>query len=238
MTVLEMHNAVLLKLDKSASFEVAAFEPEDIDFWLNEAQTELIKQKAFGTNQRGESYGKGVKRMEDLSPIVEYSSELTYNATTGPLKAHAYHPNVCVVKVADNMPDYLYYVGADFLIQDPYAPTATQPQETTLVEEEVIGKLISTPYNKPVLRMTYVYLKEGEVNFIYDPFATPVSAYVSYIKKPGRLVRQNPGPGEVTTCILPEHVHPELTDLAVNMMLENIESPRFQTNLVTLNRNE
>ena len=52
MTVLEMHTAVLLGLDKSASLQVAAFEPEDIDYWLNEGQLELIKQKVFGNNYR------------------------------------------------------------------------------------------------------------------------------------------------------------------------------------------
>lgn len=235
MTVLEMHNAVLLGLDKSASFQVAAFEPEDIDYWLNEAQTELIKRKAFGNNYRKEAYGEGVKRMDDLSVLVEYSSRLDYNTE---LVDHAYHPNVCNVSISSYIPDYLYYIGADFLISDPNAPTSTQPQETILVEEPVIGKLISTPYNEPVLRNTYVYLKEGEVNFIYDPYATPVAAYVSYIKKPGVLVRTSPGVGEVTTSILPEHVHPEIVALTVSLMLENIESPRFQSQFLTLNNKE
>ena len=48
MTVEEMHTAVYLGLDKGASGQVTAFEPEDIDYWLNEAQLELIKQKVFG----------------------------------------------------------------------------------------------------------------------------------------------------------------------------------------------
>lgn len=238
MNVLEMHNAVYLKVDKSDALQIAAFEPEDIDFWLNEAQSELLKQKAFGNNHRGEKYGEGIKRMEDLSPLVEYSTQLDYDATLGPLKDHAYHPNVATVYVSSTMPDYLYYVGADVLINDPHAPTNTVPQESLLVEESVIGKLISTPYNKPVLRQCYIYLKEGEINVIYDPYATLDSIYVSYIKRPGKLVRSNPGVGEVTTSDFPEHVHNEIVDLAVSMMLENIESQRFQTQMITLNRNE
>jgi len=74
MTVLEMHTAVSLGLDKSASFQVAAFEPEDIDYWLNESQIELIKRKMFGNNFRGESFDQGVKRMEDLRTLVETES--------------------------------------------------------------------------------------------------------------------------------------------------------------------
>lgn len=238
MTVAEMHDAVKMGVDKSASFQLAAFEDSDIDYWLNESQTQLIKQKMFKNNPRQEGYGEGIKRMEDLSPLVKYSDELTYDAASGPLKAHAYHPNVATVLIEANIPDYLYYVGSDVLIQDPHAPTNTRPQESMLVEESVIGKLISTPYNKPVLRQCYIYLKEGEVNVIYDPFATLDSIYVSYLRKPGRMVKSNPGPGDVTTCELPEHVHVEVVALAVSLMIENIESPRFESQFLTLNNKE
>lgn len=238
MTVSEMQNALLLKLDKSASFQVAAFEPEDLLFWLNEAQDVLLKQKVFGNNPRGTRYGEGLKRMEDISPLVVYSDELTYDAVSGPLKAHAYHPNVATLIISDNISDYLYYVGADVHIVDPHAPTNNVPQESMLVEESVIGKLIATPYNDPVLRQCYIYLKEGEVNVIYDPFATLSSIYVSYIRKPGKLVTETPGEGEVNTSELPEHVHSEIVDLAVSMLLENIESQRLQTQMLNLNRNE
>lgn len=238
MTVLEMHNAVLLGLDKSASYQVAAFEPEDIDYWLNEAQTELLKQKVFGNNVRGEKYGQGIKRMEDLSPLVEYSTGLAYDGVLGPLKDHAYHPNVATVKISDHIPNYLYYVGSDVLINDSNAPTTTTPQESMLVEESVIGNLISTPYNKPVLRQCYIYLKEGEVNVIYDPFATLISIYVSYVRKPKRLNRTTDDATYTTTCELPEHTHSELVNLAVSLMLENIESQRFQTQMITLNKQE
>ena len=235
MTVLEMHTAVLLGLDKSASFEVAAFEPEDIDYWLNEAQLELIKQKVFGNNYRKEKYGEGIKRADDLATIIKYTGELQYGVE---LVDHPYHPNVAYVDIATHIPDYLFYIGSDVLINDPYAPTANTPHESEFVEENVIGKLIATPYNEPVLKNAYLYLKKNQVNVIYDPYATLDSIYVSYIKQPGKLVRSAPGVGEVTTSELPEQVHQELVALTISLMLENIESPRFQTQFLTLNNKE
>ena len=232
MTVQEMSDAVLMKLDKSSSFAVAAFEPEDILYWLNVAQDTLLKSKVFGSNKNPLGYGDGLKRMEDISPLVEYTSQLSYGVE---LLDHPYHPNVANVDISTNIPNYLYYVGADVLINDPNAPTSTLPQESVLVEERVIGKLISTPYNEPVLRQCYIYLKEGEVNVIYDPFATLDSIYISYVRKPGTLVTGTPGAGEVTTSELPEHTHDEIVNLTVSLMLENIESERFQTNMITLN---
>jgi len=235
MTVLEMHTAVLLGLDKSSSFEVAAYEPEDIDYWLNESQLELIKQKVFGNNYRKERYGEGIKRADDLATLIEYTGELSFPTELVP---HAYHPNVAGVSIATHIPDYLFYIGSDVLIADPNASTTNTPHESILVEEEVIGKLIATPYNEPVLRNAYIYLKENQVNVIYDPYATLDSIYVSYIRKPDKLVRSTPGVGETTVCELPEQVHPELVALTISLMLENIESPRFQTQFLTLNNKE
>jgi hypothetical protein len=235
MTVQEMSDAVLMKLDKSASYAVAAFEDEDILYWLNVSQNQIIKDKVFGSNTNPAKYGEGLKRMQDLSPLVQYSSKLSYGTE---LLDHAYHPNVAYVDIDTYITDFLYYVGSDVLIDDPNAPTDTLPQESMLVEESVIGKLISTPYNKPVLRQCYIYLKEGEVNVIYDPFATLDSIYVSYIRKPDTLVTATPDDGETNECELPEHVHDEIVNLTVYLMLENIESQRQQTQFLTINKNE
>ena len=235
MTVQEMSDAVLMKLDKSSSFAVAAFEPEDILYWLNVAQDTLLKGKVFGNDKNPAKYGQGLKRMMDISPLVEYSNQLSYGVE---LLDHAYHPNVAYIDIATHIPEFLYYVGADVLITDPNAPTDTVPQESMLVEESVISKLISTPYNKPVLRQCYIYLKEGEVNVIYDPFATLDSIYVSYVRKPGILVTGTPGVGEVNTSELPEHTHDEIVNLTVFLMLENIESHRMQSQFITINSKE
>lgn len=238
MTVAEMSNSVLMKLDKSSAFAVAAFDDTDILYWLNIGQDTLLKGKVFGNDKNPSGYGQGLKRMEDISPLVIYTPKFTFNATTGPFKAHGYHPNVAVLKIKGNIDDYLYFVGADVHIIDPHAPTATLPQESILVEESVIGKIISTPYNKPVLRNCYIYLKEGEVNVIYDPFATLDSIYVSYVKKPKRLVLGVPGLKETNESELPEHTHDEIVNLTVFLMLENIEAQRMQTQFVTINSKE
>jgi len=222
MTVLEMHNAVYLGLDKSSSFQVAAFEPEDVDYWLNEAQEDIIKLKMFGNNPRGESYGEGVKRIEDLATLVSCTDKLDYDAVTGPLKNHTYHSNVGTLSISSNIDDYLYYIGSNVGIKYPADTGTEKQQETILVNESVISKLIATQYNKPALRDCYTYLKKGEVNIIYDAYAGLESIYVTYLKKPGILVRDNAVAGEVTTCILPEHVHSELVALTVNLMLECI----------------
>ena len=238
MTVSEMHTAVKLGLDKTSSLATPAFEPEEIDYWLNEAQTELVKQKMFGNNYRQEDFDMGVKRADDLTDLIVYSSELTYSVSnTSPnFRPHPYHPNIAVVDIdPTTTPDYMFYVGSDFLITDPNAPnTGVEPMETTIIAQADIGYLVETPYNKPFLKNGYIYLKEGQINVIYDSLSTPVFIYVSYLKKPTVLDVSTP----TQVSDLPEQVHPEIVALTVKLMIENIESPRVQTNEFELSRKE
>jgi hypothetical protein len=244
MTVIEQHEAVRLGLDKTSSLTLPAFETEELNYWLNEAQLELIKQKMFGNNYRGEDFDMGSKRADDLSNLMTLTAGLTYNvAGTSPeFRPHAYHPNVAVVDIVEtNMPKYLYYIGTDLIISDPYAPSTGVVMETELIEQKLVGKLIETPYNKPFLKNGYVYLKEDQVNVIYDPESTPTSVYVTYLRKPKILIdvigAEDPN-DYTTTCELVEQVHPEIVALTVKLLLENIESPRVQSNEFELSKKE
>lgn len=221
-----MHTAVLLGLDKSASFQVAAFEPEDIDYWLNEAQLELVKRKLYGNNYRQEWYEDSVKRMEDLTPLLR-------NEVAGAFGTHPIYPNVDTIDTAALTGDYMFYVNIS-------CKNTAQSllDEAILIKSSEIKNLVETSRNKPYLKNPYVFLQDNDINIIRDPFRTYDEYSVFYVVKPAVLVRTSPGPGQVTTSELPEQVHPEIVALAVYLMLENIEAERQQTNLITLNNKE
>ena len=240
-----MHEAVRMGLDKTSSLTLPAFEAEELNYWLNEAQLELIKQKMFGNNYRGEDFDIGSKRADDLSSLIVYSSELTYNiANVSPdFRPHITYPNVAVVDIIEsNLPKYLFYISTDLLIADSDAPNqAVTTMSTELIEQKHVGKLIETPYNVPFLKNGYSYLKDGEVNIIYNPGNTPISVYVSYLRKPKILIdvigAEDPL-DYTTTCEMAEQVHPEIVALTVKLLLENIESPRVQSNEYELSKKE
>ena len=95
-----------------------------------------------------------------------------------------------------------------------------------------------TPYNRPVLRVPYVYIADSNFNFIYDPDNEFYNVNITYLRTPKKLVSGTPGVGEVNTSELPEQTHSEIVALTVNMLLENIESERFQTNQLMYNNKE
>jgi hypothetical protein len=224
-----MHEAVKLGLDKSSSLELPAFEPEEIDYWLNEAQLQLVKQKAFGNNFRGEGFEDSVKRIEDLTTLVVESSEIT-------LFSHPFYPNVrytltSSVNNADAV--YLFFISATA----KYEETGTIINTLPVKQEEIIN-LIETDFNIPYIKNPFVYFYENKMGVIYDPYKPIDSVYIKYIKQPKKLVRTSPAGYETNVCELPEQVHPEIVALTVNILLENIESERQQNNLFQLSKKE
>jgi len=266
-TLVEMIEAVNIEVDKTAAFETAMFENEEIIYWLNESQIELIKQKVFGNNftrQSIDDYAKGFKRPDDLSGLIYYSDYLWYKGdhVSPAFRPHAYHPNVAAVNIAGNerIPHYLFYIGCDFkatkddtwefnddyVTPNPPDDSATMPpMETVTVEMKDIGSFVETPYNKPFLKNAFIYLKEGEVNVMYDPYIYPVWLRLSYLYEPRKLVLI-PGAGEwetnyddaVTDGLIPVQMRTEVVTLAVNKMLENIADPRYQSHTIELSKME
>lgn len=237
MNVLEMHDAVTLGLDKnSASLELPAFEPEEIDYWLNEAQLQLVKQKAFGNNFRGEGFEDSGKRTDDLLPLVTESSEVS-------LASHSFYPNVKVLDVSslDTVDaKYMFFISATakYDSANPDYNSSLPIVETIPVLQNELRNLIQTEFNTPYIKTPYVYFYESKIGFIHDPYKSLESAYVTFIRRPKELVRTGAVDYQVTESELPEQVHPEIVALTVNLMLENIDSDRQQNNLFQLSKKE
>lgn len=64
MTISELHTAFKIELDKTSALELPAFEPEEIDYWLNEAVKKYVKL-------RYREFEKSQKRMDDLRPLIK-----------------------------------------------------------------------------------------------------------------------------------------------------------------------
>lgn len=229
MTTLEMHEAVKLGLDKSSSLELPAFEPEEIDYWLNEAQLQIVKQKAFGNNFRGEGFEQSVKRTEDLTTLVVESGEVQ-------LLSHPFYPNVgytLTSSVNSANAVYMFFVDATAKYEEGGTVISTLP-----IKQENIKNLIETDFNIPYIKNPFVYFYENKIGVIYDPYKPVTSIYLKYIKQPKKLVRTVPTGYETNVCELPVQTHPEIVALTVNMLLENIESERQQNNLFQLSKKE
>jgi len=70
MTIEEMHNEFDITLDKISSSSYQELEPWEKDFYLNEAQMRIIKQRYSGKNTYRKGFEENQKRIDDLKNLV------------------------------------------------------------------------------------------------------------------------------------------------------------------------
>ena len=90
-----------------------------------------------------------------------------------------------------------------------------------MVKYRDLGKFIKTAYNTPIIRQPAVALiSDPTTKYMYmevatDEYTTLGNVILTYYRKPLRFNTTN----GASKCELPESVHSEIVDLAVNMFI-------------------
>lgn len=106
------------------------------------------------------------------------------------------------------------------------------------IRNDQYNTLILDPFNRPdenkVLKIDYgIVSSKKNVELISSQKINVDKYYLRYYKNPVKVDIVNG-----VDCDLPDMVHQEIVDYAVNWTLESIESPRFQTQIANIQRNE
>lgn len=132
--------------------------------------------------------------------------------------------------------DYFLYIRSNSLISKNYkTETEITPESNYVVtpnksiREDDVDKIISTYYNKAILLNPYVVLNGGNVaddeqelylNVIHDEYTTIKKIDLVYYRKPKRFdVIGVDGVNVLDHCELPENVHMEIVEGAVEMFI-------------------
>jgi hypothetical protein len=232
MTISEMHDAFKIELDKSSSLQLPSFEPEEIDFWLNVAIRSFVKNRYRGADT-GVGFEQIAKRTMDLSELLQ---EDTLAVVADTIKLQSF-----VADLASCSQDLWFIVGEEVAIQYHKIGEAghtTKRQGVTQCTIDTYRAHLDDPYSEHILHyeeakpLRLIYKRYVEL--ITDGSYDVTNYYVRYIRKP---IEVSFGISSVD-CDLPEHTHDEIVKLAVNMVLENIEQPRYKSHMVELNKVE
>jgi hypothetical protein len=217
MTITQMHTALDLELDKTSALDLPVFLDSEKDFWLNSAISKFVKTRYSGLNVKKESFEETQKRTDDLRTLVK-SATLALTAS-GAAFPNGY-VNTTVIPT-----DYWFTVGEECQIT---VSTVSSRVGVTQCSQDKYRQHIDDPFSEHVLhyqsakplRLFYT----TSVELISDGNYTVDNYYLTYIKEPVTVALST-----LTDSDLPEHTHDEIVKMAVSMMLENIESPRYQT---------
>lgn len=241
MDIENMHIAVKQELDKTSALELPAFEPEEIDFWLNNAIRKFVKSRYSGVNSKGTSFEQTQKRTDDLRTLVESVTLAMGNGHDG--TGDGVFPNSWS---CDIPADYWFSLSeeANIGVEIP-----TEIPGVTLTRETRVGitectldeyrQKVDDPYSEHILHYTLAkplrLFIDDRIDIVHDGNYTIEDYYLTYLKVPDTVDNVPEG---TTDCNLPEHTHDEVVKLAANMMLENIEQPRYQTHMNEVNTME
>lgn len=231
MNIAEMHIEFRAGLDKTNSLSYPDFRPEEIDLWLNKSIDSTVKQRYGGTNLKGSSVEETQKRRDDLRGITK-----DYHTTIIAPTSSENKPNGHFVSIPSN---YWFALEEECEIEynDCNGKPITDRVNVKSITHSRYDKIINDPFNKPdkteVLCLPIEDGVAGMRNELISDGSTIKAYYMRYIRRPAK-VSLNPA----VNCDLSEHLHREIVDYAVNLVLENIESPRFQTQNVQISRNE
>jgi hypothetical protein len=231
MTIAEMHQEFLVLIDKSNSLEYPDFLPEEIDLFLNKSQDQLVKNKFSGNNAKKESIEETQKRMDDLRNLIK---NFNYIVPASVLSTASQKPNSRLIPLPT---DYWFSLQDDIDITKSCGVVSNVWVKT--ISHDRYNRIMDDPFNKPgddfVVKL---FIDGNQVEIITsDSNATisnSITYHLRYLAKPTTMSLSNP----TQNCVLADHIHREIIDLAVNMALEDISSDRFKTQIIETQRNE
>jgi len=216
MTAQELKWDFLFKRDQVEFLKGRTFLDNEIDWFLNTAQLDLIKSKVTGKTPDGTSFEENQKRIEDLSPLlVSFPSQPSV-----PLLYHS-EEHIYEMPISDLKFEYLYFVNAKVEVIGCKAKAKIRviQHDDRLVAE-------SDPFiqsNASEILSSFGLSSSGKGTSLYiypDLDHTLGKIYIEYIRIPGKISQGtytyldgNIYPAQ--TSELSISVHPEVVDLAV-----------------------
>jgi hypothetical protein len=233
MTVLEQHFDFDLKLDKIATQTKRDFSVAEVDWLLNEAQNVIIKRYYQGTNTTGTAFETTQKRIDDLSSLlIKYPIQPELIPTI--LDNNIYEINLSTLA-------YPYWIFASgqvkVLVND-----CVKLADLKLISHDDFSDPLKDPFNKSdKSEILFNFGRASNIStndfsrssiYIYPDTMQIISVRLNYLKKPSRI---NYGgyayiDGIVypqQNCELPDLIHTELVDIAVQIAAGIIESPEY-----------
>ena len=236
MNISEWHILFEVFMDKVDSQSLPEFTSEEKDVLFNEAIERFVKtrysSKSVSVGKRSFVTDKGFeqsqKRIDDLRTLVK-----TVYATT---TSYIYQDGAYTVALDDLYTDENrtvpftdeYYFFARINPKVNNTKCSKYINKNKLIEHDDLNYALDDPFNKPSGNYPLMYFEDSDI-IILSGNDTVENCRLTFIKKP-TIVDLDTN----TNSDLPEHTHREVIQLAVQIALEGIESPRQQTNVANI----
>lgn len=221
-----MHREFLLRLDKVETSSLPEFLPEEIDQILNAAILRFTKLRYSVNNVYKAGFEELQKRTEDLKELVK-TTDFTPTTVVG-------ETNVFSLNL-QGQADWMIYLRGRAQVNKPNCQSYLASID--IVQQDDLETVKGDPFNKPDQYNVVGYFEAGKLYLLTDGSFTIPLAKLTYLSYPVVVVHPDTGNPQVD-CNLSRHTHDEIVELAVKIALNQIESPREQTQMGILSTTE
>jgi hypothetical protein len=206
LTAADMKTEFLIGYDRVSNSAAPGYDNSEISLFLNKAQERIIKTRYRQLNKYREAFEQTEKRRKDFSELIRDAVDGTGTLNTS---------------ISSNqngtLPNGTFFdLPADFMY------SITERIESDIVCDNV-NKIIDV---SPITHDEYNANKDNPFKKPYSEAAWRIdySYFLRYLKRPVEIDIDT-----AVNCELDETVHREIVDVAVEIALETIMDPRFQS---------
>jgi hypothetical protein len=240
MLIDRMHLEFRIALDKLDSSAYPDILPEQVDYFLNEAQERFVKTRYSGNNLLQASFEEIQKRTDDLNNIVitRFGKlvPLVYEPTTLSVDLNTlYEDEDCITPT-----QYKYMIYLMGRCKTGKLGCEYKYRNLRIYNHDKVQIIRKHPFKKPVMSEPIAYFENKSLHVVTEGnFNAEVTA-ITFLRRPVEMQYGSvyPTPTTDVSCELAEHTHKEIIQLAVFIALENIESPRQQTTISNIQSQE
>jgi hypothetical protein len=236
-TVKQLLLSLEQKLDKTDSQAYADILDDEKRYWLDQAADRFVKQRYTGNNFPRKAFEQNQKRTDDLRAAIR--TEVIAGAIEADYRDAYSIPLPAIYR-------YLLKVEIEIRYIDCNGIEVTEWSSPKQIQHDDIYAIQEDPFNKPTVDNPKFIVENSRLVFFVGA-GEVVNARITYIKLNRKLqsglvnadgsvnVYANPADNYIELAV---DTHEEVVDLAVKMILENIESQRYQTNSVEITQTE
>lgn len=226
MNIREMQRQFGIQLNQLN--EALELHSDDIEYWLNKGQLQLVKQMYNGMNPEGKAFEQSQQRIDDLRTLLVKDEEVeTTFIDDEPLhgffidRAEIPEDSLFVIshrsKVSYNFPSINYTIDSETnkRISDDLESTTRVVFNRTSQSDDIY-KLLSDPFNRTKPNKPIVDINEDFINVYTDNTFVVDSVIFNYLKKPRKMNIK-----EGVDSELPDHLHDDIIQRAADLFLQN-----------------
>ena len=233
MNIQQFHREFKVFFDKTDSSAYPEFLDGEIDIYLNEAQERMVKHRYGKNNIFRSGFEEIQKRTDDLKNLVVTRFATVTGATPYQEigdKIYRADLNALFTDADLTVPateEYQFYLKS--ITRSCKANGCCNWARVKLVQHDDISSMATDPFNKPTYARPVIFFEDGDIFIWTGKWSTVGGFQVTFIKRPAQMHIDTYGSPVNVECELSDHLHKDLLQEAIQVALENIGSPRIQT---------